>query len=300
MSVSSAPGRVLVTGAAGLVGRAVIDDLRAHGVAVTALDQADPGDLPVDRVVVGDAADPDTVRGALADVDAVAHLAARPSPGHGTPLEVFQGNTAGTFNVLEEAGRAGIRRAMTASSYSILGLSWASEPGHPAYLPIDERHPLVIEDPYGLSKQADECTGQVMVRRHGMTVVALRFPFIVDQTRLKERLAATIADPGSAAADCWAYLDVRDAATATRLALTAPISGFHALFVAAPRILAPYATEALLAAYHPATPLRRPIPGHDVPIDLTAAREVLGFTARHTAQLEMRQLPETVRGVQKP
>lgn len=294
MSGSFAPRRVLVTGAAGLVGRAVLADLRAHGMAVTALDLADPGDLRVDRVVVGDVADPATVRAALDGVDAVAHLAARPSPGHGTPLEVFQGNTSGTFNVLEEAGRAGIRRAMTAGSYSILGLPWASVPGHPEYLPVDEQHPLVIEDPYGLSKQADECTAQAMTRRHGMTVTALRFPFIANQARERERLAETIADPGFAAADCWAYLDVRDAATATRLALTAPISGFHAVFVAAPRILAPYPTEALIAAYHPHVPVRSPIRGRDVPIDLSAAREVLGFTARHTAELDVRPLPEAV------
>lgn len=296
MSEPLVPHRVLVTGAAGLVGRAVVNDLRAHGIAVTALDLADSGDLPADRRVVGDAADPTVVRAALDDVDAVAHLGALASPGHGTPLEVFRSNTSGTFNVLEEAGRAGVRRVMIASSYSILGLSWAAVPGHPAYLPIDERHPLTIEDPYGLSKQADECTAQTMARRHGMAVVALRFPFVADRAREQWRLEKTIADPGWCAADCWTYLDIRDAATATRLALTAPLTGFHAMFIAAPQILAPYATDALLTAYHPTSTVRRRNQGRDVPIDLTAAREKLGFTARHTVDLDILPLPEVGRG----
>jgi nucleoside-diphosphate-sugar epimerase len=289
---ATTPQRVLVTGAGGLIGRAVVDDLRARGRAVTALDRHDPGDLPADRVVVGDAADPPTVREALAGADAVVPLAARPSPHHGTPQEVFGGNTQATFNVLEEAGRAGIHRAVIASSYSILGLPWTARPRHPGYLPIDESLPLQIEDPYGLSKLVDETTARMMVERHRMGIVALRFPFVSDAERQAQRLAETIADPGSAAPDCWSYLDVRDAATASWQALVAPLDGFHAVFVAAPQTLAPYQTAALIAAFHPTSPVRRPIRGRDVPIDLRAAEELIGFTARHVVDLEVHPLPE--------
>jgi nucleoside-diphosphate-sugar epimerase len=289
-----APRRVLVTGAAGLIGRAVVGELAVRDVAVTALTLEDPGDLPVDRIVVGDAADPATVRDGLDGVDAVVHLAARPSPNHGTAIEVFSGNTGATFNVLEEAGRAGVRRAVIASSYSILGLPWAARRKHPAFLPLDETSPPQIEDPYGLSKLVDETTARVMSDRHGMDIVALRFPFIANTERRVARLVQTIDDPGSAAADCWTYLDVRDAATATWLSLTAPLSGFHAVFVAAPQILAPYPTEDLIAAYHPTSTLRRPIPGREVPIDLTAARRLLGFSAQHVVDLDIRPLPAGV------
>ena len=292
MSDVSTPRRILVTGASGLVGRAVIDEILARGADVTALDLANPGALPADRIIVGNAADPATVRAGLVGADAVVHLAARPSPHHGTPLEVFGGNTAATFNVLEEAGQAGVRRAVIASSYSILGLPWAARRKHPAYLPIDEALPLQIEDPYGLSKLVDENTARVMADRHGMDVVALRFPFIADREREAARLAETIENPESGAADCWSYLDVRDAAAAAWLSLVAPLRGFHAVFVAAPQTLAPYPTEALIAAYHSASELRRPIPERDVPIDLSAARDLLGFAARHVVDLDVRPLPE--------
>ncbi|GAA3414526.1 NAD(P)-dependent oxidoreductase [Streptosporangium vulgare] len=160
------------------------------------------------RVVVGDVGDPATVRDALDGVDAVAHFAAIPAPVLGTPEEVFCGNTRATFVVLEEAGQAGVRRAAIASSYSVLGFPWASRPLHPAYLPIDEALPLQVEDPYGLSKQADEATAAMMARRYGMTVVALRFPLIGGPgDKLDKRAEEYAEDPGSGAAELWTYLD---------------------------------------------------------------------------------------------
>ncbi|MFG3061774.1 NAD-dependent epimerase/dehydratase family protein [Streptomyces sp. NPDC048231] len=284
------PRHVLVTGAAGMVGRTVTAQLHAQGVRVTALALDDPGNLPADRVVVGDAGDPAAVRTALDGVDAVIHLAARPSPHHGTPLEVFAGNSRATFAVLEEAGRAGIQRAMIASSYSVLGIPFARARLHPAYYPIDEQLPLQITDPYALSKLADEATARMMTHRHGMDVVAIRYPFIANEERLVERLEATLDDPGAAAADSWAYLGVEDAAQVAWHAVTKPLTGFHVVFAAAPDILAPYRTEELIATYHPDTPIRRPIPGRRTPIDTTAATRLLGFTARAMTDLEERPL----------
>lgn len=289
-----APRRVLVTGAAGLVGRVVTRCLLVRDVAVTALVLADPGDLPADRVIVGNAGDPDTVRAALSDVDSVVHLAALPSPRHGTPLEVFGGNTRATFAVLEAAGQAGVRRAVIASSFSVLGLPWSRRPLHPAYLPIDERLPLQIEDPYGLSKRVDEATAEMMAQRHEMDIVALRFPFVTNDERTAYRLPLITEDPAEAAAELWSYLDVRDAAEASWLGLIRPVRGYHPVFVAAPTTLAPFRTADLLAAYHPEVELRRPMPGREVPIELGAARRLLGFAAQHVVDLDERPLPGSV------
>ncbi|MFG1625026.1 NAD-dependent epimerase/dehydratase family protein [Kribbella sp. NPDC049227] len=283
--------RVLVTGASGMIGHAVVGDLVAQGILVTALDRIEPDGLPADRMVIGDARDPAAVDEAMADVDAVIHLAGLASPGHGTPFEVFGGNTRATFVVLEAAGRRGIRRVALSSSYSITGLPFAAGIRHPAYLPVDENLPVQIEDPYGLSKQVDEATALMMTRRHGLTVVALRLPFVADDRRRRDRLAATTADPLYGSAELWAYLDLRDAARALRLALTAPVSGFHPVLVAAPQTLAPYPTDELLARYHPTVPVRRALPGRAVPMDLSRARDLLGFTAEHRVELDLRPLP---------
>ncbi len=57
------PRRILVTGAAGRIGRAVVDLLASYDVTVTALVlEEPPGAVPADRLVVGDAADPSVAK----------------------------------------------------------------------------------------------------------------------------------------------------------------------------------------------------------------------------------------------
>jgi nucleoside-diphosphate-sugar epimerase len=270
--------RVLVTGSSGALGRAVTAHLRAEGLDTVGLDRAPGADFfgPVT---------PDLVRRALDGVDAVIHLAAIPAPSLGTPVEVFGGNSLATFTVLDAAAEAGVRRAVIASSLSVLGLAFAPKPPvDPAYLPIDEATPLQVADPYALGKQADEATGAMMARRHalgGLSVVALRFPRLggVDD-RLADTAAEWREDPAKGAREFWAYLDYRDAARAVRLGLDQP-AGYHLCQVAAPETLAARPTDELLDRFYPRVPRRRAFPGWSVPFDLRHAVEVLGFEAVH-------------------
>lgn len=284
--------RVLVTGAAGQLGTEVVALLRARGIEVTAL-LLEPVATSATRVVVGDMRDRDAVRRSLEGVDGVVHCAALRAPMMGTPEEVFCGNTAGTFTVLQEAADLGVRRAVIASSYSVLGLTFAPEDREPAYLPIDEDVPPQIEDPYAFSKLVDEETARYMARCHGMTVVALRFPFLGDlDGTIRERSGQVARDPAAqrASREFWTYLDLRDAARACLLALTVPDTGAHVVSVAAPTTLAPYPTEQLLDRYHPTVPRRQRFDGHAAPFDLGRARRVLGFEAEHILPVQARDL----------
>jgi nucleoside-diphosphate-sugar epimerase len=271
--------RVLVTGAAGLVGAAVLDLLAARGVAVTALVLDPAPGLQADRVVVGDARDVAVVGDALAGVTDVIHLAAIPNPVRDPGEVVFGQNTLATFTVLNQAGQQGITRAAIASSYAICGLPFAHTPLRLPYLPIDVRLPLQITDPYALSKQVDEATASMINHRYGMSVVALRLPFIgtADQ-RLAETAAAFVHSPERGAADVWSYLDTRDAAAVLVAALRPATPGFHVVYAAAPETLAPQPTDWLLEKFHPGV-VRPSFPGRTVPIDLAPARELLGFEA---------------------
>jgi nucleoside-diphosphate-sugar epimerase len=273
---------VLVTGAAGLVGSAVLELLAAERIPATALVLEPPGTSPpADRVVVGDARDPDVVADALRDADAVIHLAAIPAPDSDPDHVVFAHNTQATFAVLDQAGRAGVRRAAIASSYAICGLPFARQPLTVPYLPMDTGLPLQITDPYALSKATDEATAAMMCRQYGMTVVALRMPFIgTPEDRLPWAARRYADDPRAGAADVWSYLDARDAARALLAALSPAEPGNHVVYVAAPETLVPYPTEELIGRFHPGVP-HPPFEGRTVPIDLTHARDLLGFEARY-------------------
>jgi nucleoside-diphosphate-sugar epimerase len=294
------PRHVLVTGAAGLLGGAVVRALREAGVGVTAMvHHRGDGEVEAERVVFGDMTDVAFVRDAVDGADAVVHCAALKAPMMGTAEAVFCGNVTGTFTVLEQAGQAGVRRAVVSSSYSALGLTFAPEMRHPAYLPIDEQIPLQVEDPYAHSKQVDELTAELMSKRHGMTVVALRLPFLGDiEGSIRTRAERVAVDPGfgTAAREFWTYLDTRDAATASVLALTEPPPGCHVVTVAAPTTLAPYPTEQLLAAYHPDVPRRCAFPGRTAPFDLSRAHDLLGFDAGILWETEMRDFEPSLVG----
>lgn len=281
--------RVLVTGAAGLVGRGVLHQLRESETKVTALVRRDPGDLDVDRVVVGDTGDPDAMAQAVDGADGVIHLAAIPTPDNHPPQQVFASNVAGTFNILEAAGAAGIRRICLASSINAVGLTFNPHAdAAPPYVPWDAHMPSIAADAYSLSKGVDEVTAQMMHRRHGMDIVALRYPFVGgmgDIDGLDDRLAAALPsfqeDPGTAARDMWAYLETRDAGRAAVLSLSPTEPGVHVLWVAAPENSVHVPTEELLDRYWPQVPRRRALPGYEVPFDLAPTERIIEFRAEN-------------------
>ena len=292
-------GRVLVTGAAGLLGRHVVRRLAADGWAVVGLVlSADelPAELGrveglVERLVVGDAADPAVAAAAVDGADAVVHLAAIPAPTLGANHVVFGQNTLSTFCVLDAATEAGVSRAVIASSIAATGLSFSPHAAQPAYVPIDEVLPTEAADAYALSKLTDELTAAMMTRRSGMTTTALRMPFLgTPYDRLGEHAALLAGQPELGARDLWSYLDSRDAASAISLALGRTSGDSLVIGVAAPENLSPYPTEQLLAAYLPRVPRRRALPGRSTAMDLTRAESVLGFRAEHLLPVRPRDL----------
>ena len=277
--------RVLVTGASGLIGHAVTALLDDLGASVTGLSANADDTVSADRVLVGDTRSEADVAEALEDVEAVVHLAALPHPSAGTPYDVYSVNVVSTFNVLAQAGEAGIRRAVVASSINAYGVPMNHHDVSPAYFPIDENIPVDVDDWYSLSKINDEQTARMAASRWGIDVVSLRFPHVNTAEVLTEFSDHHAKDPAAGMKEGWSYLDTRDAARAVVLGLTAPLTGAHRLFVAADTTIAPYATEDLLAAYAPTVPRLRRFVGREVAVDLTRARSLLGFRAEHELDL---------------
>ncbi|MEW2549107.1 NAD(P)-dependent oxidoreductase [Streptomyces sp. NPDC047002] len=275
--------RVLLTGAAGHIGGYALDALCAAGHEVVATDRVPVDDPRPVRVHTGDLRDAALVAEAMDGADAVVHLGAVPHPNVPDAAELFATNCLTAYRVLDQAGRAGVRRVAAASSLSALGLAWAPVPLSPRYVPVDEEHPVLVQDPYGLSKIALEEAARALHRRYGTDIVCMRFPFVGADDRLARHLAAVAADPGGRnPAELWGWLDTKDAAEALCRALTADVSGCHVVNVAATDTSSPLPTAQLLAHHHPGVPVFTELPGHAGLFDVSACAALLGFTPRRT------------------
>ena len=279
---------VVVTGAAGRIGRAVVDEFLGRGFDVVGLDRSpSPGRSEARgwRYIQAAATDMESLKSALAGRESVVHLAATPSPLLSPAVDLFVGNTSATMTVLTAAAEAGVRAAVIASSISILGLVYAHRELSPAYAPVDERTPLQVSDAYALSKQCDEATALMINRRYGLPVAALRFPFTATAGEIGNRAALMARDPAAGRRELWAYLDVRDAAGACvdviGAQLDGRLDGAVAYNVIADDSLADQPLDVLLARFHPSTQIREGPGRMRCAYDTTAARTAFGFHARH-------------------
>jgi nucleoside-diphosphate-sugar epimerase len=273
--------KALVTGAAGTLGREVVRQLRSSGWAVRADDCLPLVPSVADEVSIGDLRDPERVRGLVADVSAVVHVAAIPAPMLGTEQEIFANNVLSTYQVLDAAGRAGVPRIVYISSLSALGFAYSEHGTSPERVPVTEEHPYVAEDVYGLSKYLGEGIAQTVALRWGSTVVSLRFPFLGHGERLQRHLAYVREDPGNDSGGLWAWLDTRDAARAIEAALVRPLTGHNLIQVVAPDSTSLVPTAELLRKYHPNSVSAEPINGCDSVFSTERSRELLDFTAIH-------------------
>lgn len=278
--------RVLVTGAAGLVGRAVVRELLATGYEVTAFvdgrggsARLPPAELDGALVITGDACDQGAVGRAVEGADALVHLAAIPHPSRGTAVEVFSNNVTATFAALSAAGEAGVSRVVIASSINASGIPLNQHRPMPAYFPLDAEMPVDHEDAYSLAKYCDEASLRMACRHWGVSGFALRLPLMTTDETIGEAMTAAERDPDTGVREGWSHLHVRDGARAFRLAIEARVEGAHVVMVASGSTLLDQPTELLLARYAPGVPVRRTIPGRSVPIDLEPARRLLGFSA---------------------
>lgn len=295
--------RILVTGGAGLVGSTTVDLLLGDPAPreVVVLDNLSRGSLanlaqaardPRLKFVRGDVRDPATVRSAMRGIDAVLHLAAlRITACAAAPREALQVMCHGSFNVVEAAQAAGVRRLVAASSASVYGQA-------ERFPTAEDHHPWANDTWYGTGKLMLEGLLSAYRAMHGLPGVALRYfnvygprmdtegayteVLIRWMERIAQGQAPLIHGDGSQSMD---FVHVHDIARANVAALLADCdqgafniaSGTETRLVDLARALLRAMDSSLDPVFGPAravSPVTRRL------ADVSRAREVLGFEAR--------------------
>jgi UDP-glucose 4-epimerase len=302
-----------VTGGAGTIGSNVVDLLAEGGAKrVVVLDDLTRGRKAnlerafatgVVELVEGDIRDVGLVREVTAGVDAVFHLAAiRITQCAEDPRLAHEVLATGTFNVVEAAHLAGVRKVVASSSASVYGL--AEE------FPTTEAHHAWANDTiYGAAKVYNEGVLRSFHAMTGLDYVALRY-FNVYGPRMDvhgvytevlirwmERMAAgqppLVLGDGLQTMD---FVDVRDIARANVLALTAPATD-RAYNIASGRETSLLELARLLAAAMDRSdlepefgPARRVNPVNRRLADIAAAERDLGWRPTITLEQGLRDL----------
>ncbi len=165
-------GKILITGGAGSCGRVLAASLLGRGYEVRVIDKdveplrslEDKG-LALFRAGVEDR---DALKSAVDGVDAVLHLAWSFSE---DPMVVLEQDLRGHIYLLEEMASRNVRQLIYASTAVVYG--------KPRYSPIDEDHPLLVEEArkplYGIAKAAAEKLCLMYGKTKGPPATVVRF-----------------------------------------------------------------------------------------------------------------------------
>lgn len=272
--------KILVTGGAGRLGWHVVEEMKT-GAELTVLDICAPRqDLPY---IEGSVLDFGLLQKSFQGQDVVVHLAAIPNPRTAPADVTFQTNVQGTWNVLQAAEEAGVRRVVVISSDAATGLHYNPENWQPQYVPVDEKHPLRPTDFYSLSKEVTEVVCRSYALRGKTEIVVIRPTHIVFEFEYPE-----LHDRGADLENYhfWTYVSPWDVAQGIEKAAKVPGINGEIFFISAEDSLG---DEPLLdrvrkrwgitgdAVHKPEVYAANPTASL---LDISAAREKLGYAPR--------------------
>lgn len=269
--------RVTVTGASGKAGFAIANHLVDRGYDVLATDVTAPRSGLKCRFLRADLTEYGEAVEVLNGQDAVVHMANIPANGIYTEPHTFNVNTVMNANVFQAAGSLGLQRVVWASSETTLGLPF--DP--PLYAPVDEDHYPHPNSTYALSKVLTEEMARHHARWWGIPFVGLRFTNIFAEEDYA-RLPEYHKDPASRKWNLFGYVDVRDCAQASELALHAAVDGADSMIIAAADTILDQPSRQAAENIFPELEFRREVGDFETLLSIDKAKRVLGYMPKYS------------------
>lgn len=279
---------VLVTGAAGFIGRRIAQTFKDRGLRVIGTDiRAPSGDMGFE-FYVADARDSLRHAPVVAGCDSIIHCGGISGPMVMTdnPAEVIDINIRGTASLLAMARSFGLRRFVGLSSVSAYG----DTPGRDL---VDETAPLTATNAYGTSKAASDLLVQSYARTYALSAVALRIGWVYGPGRVTDAIIQpavrssadapyTITEGGD---HMLQFVHVNDVVEAVLVAWDAKVLPSAAYNVNGVEVLSVRDICQMIAAHHPTARIEVGhglLPGNDVQarMDLTLAARELGWSPK--------------------
>lgn len=200
--------KLLLTGAAGGLGQALRERLKANCDVLRLSDRIGFGDAgPQEEMVLADLADADAVSAMMAGVDAIVHMGGVSVEGAFGPI--LQGNILGAYNLYEAARKHGVKRVVFASSNHVTGFYRQSET-------LTASDPARPDGLYGLSKAFGEDLARLYFDRYGIETACVRIGSSFPEPRDRRMLATWLS-----------FDDLHRLITAC---LTTPVLGYSIIF----------------------------------------------------------------------
>ena len=200
--------RLLLTGAAGGLGKALRERLKSNCNTLRLSDRLDFGPARAgEEIMLADLADADAVHATMAGVDAVVHMGGISLEGPFAPI--LQANIVGVYNLYEAARKHGTKRVVFASSNHVTGFYKQSET-------ITADRPARPDGFYGVSKAFGEDISRMYFDRYGIETACVRIGSSLPEPRDRRMLATWLS-----------YEDLYRLITAC---LTTPVLGHTIIF----------------------------------------------------------------------
>ena len=178
---------LLLTGAAGILGRWLRPELLKIHKSLRSSDIKDPGPaLPGEEVVVADLGDRAKVDKLVEGVKAIVHFG-------GISVEktfdnILHSNILGTYNVYDAARKHGVKRIVFASSNHAIGFHTRDEK-------LDANALQRPDTYYGVSKAFGEDLGSLYVDKYGLEIACLRIGTAIPEPREPRHLSTWLSYP---------------------------------------------------------------------------------------------------------